>query len=70
MQSRSPLSGTILSLRLINGVPFHSEFSAVTTPPWCLSRASECLSDGIRLHIDPVGVFVGHVYVTGHFVGE
>ncbi|VDL71717.1 unnamed protein product [Nippostrongylus brasiliensis] len=30
----------------------------------------ECLSDGIRLHIDPVGVFVGHVYVTGHFVGD
>ncbi|EYB83247.1 hypothetical protein Y032_0339g2955 [Ancylostoma ceylanicum] len=27
----------------------------------------ECLPDGIRLHIDPVGVFFGHVYVRGHF---
>uniref|UniRef100_A0A0K0D3F1 LRAT domain-containing protein n=1 Tax=Angiostrongylus cantonensis TaxID=6313 RepID=A0A0K0D3F1_ANGCA len=30
----------------------------------------ECLDDGIRLHIHPVGVFVGHVYVMGHFAGE
>uniref|UniRef100_A0A7I4Y608 ZP domain-containing protein n=1 Tax=Haemonchus contortus TaxID=6289 RepID=A0A7I4Y608_HAECO len=30
----------------------------------------ECLTDGIRLHIDPVGVFVGHVYVAGHFIGD
>ncbi|VDM53594.1 unnamed protein product [Angiostrongylus costaricensis] len=30
----------------------------------------ECLDDGIRLHIYPVGVFVGHVYVMGHFAGE
>uniref|UniRef100_A0A1I7X3H7 ZP domain-containing protein n=1 Tax=Heterorhabditis bacteriophora TaxID=37862 RepID=A0A1I7X3H7_HETBA len=30
----------------------------------------ECLNDGIRLHINPVGQFVGHVYVKGFFFGQ